>query len=73
MVIQGKINRKNKARLIRENVVVQTTNIKAIRRIKDEVSDIAEGFECGISLDYNDIREGDIIEAFEIKEVARKL
>jgi len=74
MVIKGKIRRNQKIRVIRENVVVHTGSVKSLRRVKDEVSEVAEGFECGISLDgYNDLREGDQVEFFEIKEVARKL
>jgi translation initiation factor IF-2 len=74
MVKSGKINRKSQIRVIRENVVVNTTEIKGLRREKDDVPEISEGFECGISLTgFNDLKEGDILEAFEIKEVARKL
>jgi translation initiation factor IF-2 len=74
MVIKGKIRRNQKIRLIRENVVVYTGSLKSLRRVKDEVSEVAEGFECGIAIDgYNDIRIGDLIEFFDIKEVARKL
>lgn len=74
MIISGKINRKNKMRVIRDNVVLQTVDIKGLRREKDDVADVNEGFECGISLEgFNDIQEGDILEAFEIKEIARKL
>ncbi len=74
MVKSGKVNRKHQIRLIRENVVIHTTELKSLRREKDDVNEVAEGFECGISLEnFNDIREGDILEAFEIKEVARKL
>ncbi len=74
MVTSGKIFRKSKVRVIRDNVVIHTGNIEAIRRVKDDVNEVAEGFECGISLEsYNDLKEGDILEAFEVKEVARKL
>lgn len=74
MVKSGKVNRKSQIRVIRDNVVVSTTEIKGLRREKDDVPEVMEGFECGISLTgFNDLKEGDILEAFEIKEVARKL
>ncbi len=66
--------RRGEARLVRDNVVVYTGKIASIRRIKDDVKEVAEGLECGISLDnYQDIKEGDIVESFEIEEVKQKL
>jgi translation initiation factor IF-2 len=74
MVIDGLIKRSTKARLIRNGVVVYTGDIRSVRRGKDDVKEIREGFECGISLEnYNDIHLGDIIECFELEEVARQL
>lgn len=74
MVISGKIKKANKVRLIRDSTVIYTGWLKSLRRIKDDVNEVAEGYECGIAIEgYNDIREGDQIESFEIKEVARKL
>jgi len=74
MMINGKIRRSNRVRLIRDNVVIYVGGLKSLRRHKDEVSEVAEGFECGISIEgYNDIRVGDHVEGFEIKEIARKL
>ncbi|MDH5655491.1 MAG: translation initiation factor IF-2, partial [Spirochaetia bacterium] len=74
MVIKGKIKKSHKLRVIRNSVVVYTGSLKSLRREKDEVQEINEGFECGMSVDgYNDIQVGDIFEFFEIKEVARKL
>ena len=74
MVKEGKIIKKNKIRIIRENVVIKTVDIKGLRRDKDDVGEVNEGFECGILLEgFNDLAEGDILECFEIKEVARKL
>jgi translation initiation factor IF-2 len=61
-------------RLLRENVVVYTGEVESVRRLKDDVRDVKEGFECGVKLkNYNDIKEGDQLEFFEVKEVARTL
>ncbi|HMY46726.1 MAG TPA: translation initiation factor IF-2 [Leptospiraceae bacterium] len=74
MVVQGKVRKANKVRLIRDGVVIYTGSLRSLRRVKDDVPEVAEGFECGIAIEgYNDIREKDIIESFEIKEIARKL
>ncbi len=70
-VTNGHIDRKAQVRLIRDGVVVYTGRIDSLRRFKDDVKDVKSGFECGISLEkYNDIKVGDIIEAFFMKEVA---
>ena len=61
-------------RLLRENVVIYTGEVESLKRIKDDVREVKEGFECGIKLkNYNDINEGDQLEFFEVKEVARTL
>jgi len=76
MVTDGRIARSGEAqaRLLRDNVVVFEGKIGSLRRFKDDVSEVKAGFECGIGLEnYNDIKPGDIIEAFEIEEVAAKL
>lgn len=74
MVIDGLIKRGAKARLIRNGAVVHTGSIKSIRHLKDDVKEIANGFECGICLEnFNDIHPKDIIECFELEEVARTL
>jgi translation initiation factor IF-2 len=74
MAVDGIIRRGAKARLIRDGSVVHTGNIKSVRRNKDDVKEVKEGFECGISLEnYNDIHINDIIECFELEEVARQL
>ncbi|MDR0677729.1 MAG: translation initiation factor IF-2 [Holosporaceae bacterium] len=74
MVINGLIKRGAKARLIRNSAVVYNGDIKSVRRNKDDVKEVKEGFECGIFLEnYNDIHPGDIIECFEFEEVARQL
>jgi translation initiation factor IF-2 len=73
-VIQGKVARSNHARVIRDNAVVWEGKLDALKRFKDDVKDVAEGFECGISLDgFNDVKEKDIIESFEIEEIKQKL
>ncbi|RST56570.1 translation initiation factor IF-2 [Variovorax sp. MHTC-1] len=74
MVTAGSVNRSAHFRLLRDNVVVYTGEIDSIKRLKDDVREVREGFECGIKLkNYNDIKEGDQLEFFEIKEIARTL
>ncbi|QNK73024.1 translation initiation factor IF-2 [Variovorax sp. PAMC28562] len=74
MVTSGSVNRSAHFRLLRENVVVYTGEVDSIKRMKDDVREVKEGFECGIKLkNYNDIKEGDQLEFFEIKEIARTL
>jgi translation initiation factor IF-2 len=73
-VIEGAVKRSGKARLVRDGAVVFEGKIDALKRFKDDVKDVQEGFECGISLDgYNDLKEKDIIESFEIEEVKQRL
>ncbi len=70
----GKMQRNAQVRLLRDNVVVYEGKLSSLRRIKDDVKEVATGYECGIGLEnYNDIKIGDIIEAFEIEKVATKL
>ncbi|MDT8334671.1 MAG: translation initiation factor IF-2, partial [Desulfurivibrionaceae bacterium] len=70
-VTDGHIDRKAQVRLVRDGVVIYTGRIASLRRFKDDVKDVKSGFECGISLEnFNDIKVGDIIEAFFMKEVA---
>jgi len=74
MVISGVVRRGARFRLLRDNVVVHTGEIDSVRREKDDVREVKEGFECGIKLkNYNDVAEGDQLEFFEVKEVARTL
>ncbi|MDP2263776.1 MAG: translation initiation factor IF-2 [Hydrogenophaga sp.] len=74
MVTSGMVNRNAHFRLLRENVVIYTGEIDTLKRLKDDVREVKEGFECGIKLkNYNDIKEGDQLEFFEVKEVARTL
>jgi len=73
-VLNGTIARGARARLVRDGRVVWEGRIDSLRRFKDDVREVAEGFECGIGLEnFQDIHEGDVIEAFEVREVARSL
>ena len=73
-VTNGNIIRKNKIRLIRDGIVVFNGKIKQLKRFKEDVNEVKNGYECGLSIeDFNDIKVGDIIESFEIKEIKRKL
>jgi translation initiation factor IF-2 len=72
MVIEGVIRRGAQVRLLRDNTVMWTGELETLRRFKDDVREVKEGFECGLSLkNYDDIKIGDQLESFEIKEVAR--
>jgi len=74
MVLTGLIRRTGDARLIRDSVVLWTGKLSGLRRFKDDARDVQEGFECGISLEnFKDIKQGDIIESFEIEEIKTKL
>jgi translation initiation factor IF-2 len=74
MITAGVARRDARFRLLRDNVVVYTGELDSLKRFKDDVREVKEGFECGIKLkNYNDIREGDQLEFFEVKEVARTL
>ena len=73
-VVSGKILRNAHARLLRDDVVVWTGKLTSLRRFKDDVKEVSNNYECGIGLEnYNDIKPGDIIEAYEIKEFKTKL
>ncbi|MGQ0596181.1 translation initiation factor IF-2 [Aquabacterium sp.] len=74
MVTNGVVRRNARLRLLRENVVIYTGELEGLKRFKDDVKEVREGFECGLNIKgYNDIKEGDVLEFFEIKEVARTL
>ena len=73
-VIDGKVSRSNKARVVRDGIVIFTGEINALKRFKDDVKEVNTNFECGLSLvNYNDLREGDIIETFQEIEIKAKL
>ena len=74
MVIDGKISRKSKVRLIREGVVVYTGQLSTLKRFKEDVAEVKKGFECGMSIEnFNDIKVGDIIEGYDNIEIMREL
>ncbi|MCQ2553584.1 MAG: translation initiation factor IF-2 [Clostridia bacterium] len=71
-VLEGKVARGAKLRLVRDGIVIHEGEISSLRRFKDDVKEVASGYECGIGIDkYNDIKTGDIIEAFKMEEVKR--
>ena len=74
LVTEGKVHNKDKARVVRDGIVIHTAPIGALKRYKDDVKEVASGFECGLSLvNFNDIQEGDIIETFTEIEIEQKL
>jgi translation initiation factor IF-2 len=73
-VTEGKIVRSGKVRLVRDAVVVWDGKIASLKRFKDDVKEVPEGFECGISLEnYNDVKEKDVLECYEVEEIKQKL
>ena len=74
MVRDGVIKRNSKVRIIRDNMVVHDGELSSLKRFKDDAKEVKNGYECGLSLkDYNDIKEGDVLEAYEITEVKKTL
>ena len=74
MVLSGIVKRNASVRVLRNNVVIHTGELESLKRFKDDVREVKEGFECGLNLkNFNDINEGDLLEVFEIQEVARTL
>jgi translation initiation factor IF-2 len=74
MVTEGAVRRGAKVRLLRDNVVIHEGTLKTLKRFKDEVREVNQGYECGMAFEnYQDIQTGDIIECFEVEEVARSL
>ena len=73
-VVDGKITRSAKLRLIRDNVVIYEGDVSSLKRFKEDAKEVASGYECGIGIaGYNDLKEGDVIEAFVLKEEAATL
>ena len=71
-VISGKVERNAGVRVIRENVVIHDGHLATLKRFKDDVKEVTKGFECGIQIEnYNDIKEGDVIEAYIMEEIKR--
>jgi len=74
MVLDGKITRNTKIRLIRDGIVIYTGHLGSLKRFKDDAKEVATGYECGLNIDgFNDIKVGDIVEGYTEKEVSRKL
>jgi len=74
MVLSGVVRRNAAVRVLRDNTVIHTGELDSLKRFKDDVREVKEGFECGLSLrSYNEIQEGDQLEVFEIQEIARTL
>jgi len=74
MVKEGKITRSAKVRIIRDGIVIYTGMLGSLKRFKDDVKEVQAGYDCGLNIDgYNDIKTGDIIEAYTIVEIKRKL
>ena len=73
-VLDGKVNRKDKVRVIRDGIVIYTGNLGSLKRFKDDVKEVTKGFECGLNIEnFNDIKVGDIIEGYQEKEVQREI
>ena len=74
MVKEGKIKRSNKIRLIRDGIVIYGGELGSLKRFKDDVKEVATGYECGLNItNYNDVKVGDLIEAYEEVEVKKTL
>ena len=72
-VLDGKVERNASIRLVRDGIVIHEGKISSLKRFKDDAKEVSRGFECGIGIEnYNDIKEGDIIEAYKMVEVERK-
>ena len=73
-VTEGKITRSAKVRIVRDGVVIHEGEIDSLKRFKDDVKEVAAGYECGLGVArFNDLKEGDIIEAYTFEEIKRKL
>jgi translation initiation factor IF-2 len=74
MVTSGLVRRTARLRLLRNNMVIYTGELDSLKRFKDDVKEVREGFDCGLNIkNYNDIEVGDVLEFFEIREIARTL
>ena len=71
-VIQGKITRNSGVRIVREGIVIHEGSLASLKRFKDDVREVVQGYECGLSIEkYNDIKVGDIVESFVMEEIKR--
>lgn len=74
MVTEGLVKRGAKVRLLRDNVVIHEGQLSTLRRFKDDMREVKQGMDCGMSFEnYDDIKQGDMIECFELETVARQL
>jgi translation initiation factor IF-2 len=74
MVTDGYIKRQNPIRLIRDGIVVYAGKLTSLKRHKDDAAEVRSGFDCGMSIEgFNDMKEGDVIESYEMREVKRSL
>ena len=74
MVREGKVKRTSKVRLIRDGIVIYTGELGSMKRFKDDVKEVSSGYDCGLNIaNYNDVKEGDMIEAYEEVEVSKTL
>ena len=72
MVTQGTVQRGAQVRIVRDGTIVHDGRIGTLKRFQDDVREVAQGFECGITIDnFNDIKEGDVLEVYTVREVAR--
>ena len=74
MVKEGKLTRNAKVRVIRDGIVIYTGSLGSLKRFKDDVKEVNSGYDCGLNIDgYNDIKVGDVVEAYQIVEIKRTL
>lgn len=72
-MLEGKVCNNSKIRIIRDNIVLYEGQIESLRRFKDDVKEVATGYECGITIDnYRDFKEGDILEVYDMEEIPQK-
>ena len=73
ILLEGKVCNNSKIRIIRDNIVLYEGQIESLRRFKDDVKEVATGYECGITIDnYRDFKEGDILEVYDMEEIPQK-
>ena len=74
MVTEGEVKRGAKVRLLRDDVVIHEGSLKTLKRFKDDVREVQQGYECGMAFEnYDDIKEGDMVECFEVETISRTL
>ena len=74
IVREGTVTRNTKIRIIRDGIVIYTGDLGSLKRFKDDVKEVKTGFECGLNIkNYNDLKEGDFIEGFEVVEIKKTL